>query len=62
MSTEPSSDSSRGAWVWILKCRRCSRVADFEAVSVPTRPLAEWAVCCGEIMELKSVERSAIDA
>lgn len=48
-------------WVWVLKCRRCSRVADFDDACVPTRRLAEWATCCGEIMELGSVQRSLAD-
>jgi hypothetical protein len=52
----------RSEWVWMLTCRRCSRVAGFDAVSVPTARLAEWATCCGEIMELNSVERRAADA
>jgi hypothetical protein len=47
-------------WVCILRCRRCSRVIDFDDVCVPTSRLAEWARCCGEIMELESVERSAV--
>ena len=45
-------------WVWILKCRRCRKTVDFNDVSVPTRRLAEWATCCGEIMELESVLRA----
>lgn len=49
-------------WVWILKCRRCSRVIDFDDVHVPTQRLAEWATCCGEAMELESIERSRADA
>ena len=52
----------QGEWMWILKCRRCSTVADFEAVCVPTRQLTEWVKCCGEIMELESVQRSAGNA
>jgi hypothetical protein len=49
------------AWVWILTCRRCSRAIDLDDVHVPTQRLAEWAACCGEVMELESVERSAAD-
>jgi hypothetical protein len=49
-------------WVWILKCRQCSRVIDFDDVHAPTTRLAEWASCCNEIMELESVERSPADA
>lgn len=51
-----------GNWVRILKCCRCSRVIDFDDLHVPTQRLAEWAKCCGEVMELESVERSAADA
>jgi hypothetical protein len=49
-------------WVWTLTCRRCSRRVDFSDVHVPTRRLAEWATCCGQIMELESVLRSPADA
>jgi hypothetical protein len=48
-------------WVWILKCGQCSKLVDFEAVSVPTQRLREWASCCGQIMELESVLRSDAD-
>jgi hypothetical protein len=48
-------------WVWVLTCRRCSRVVDFDDACVPTRRLSEWATCCGEIMELESVLRSPAD-
>ena len=51
-----------GKWVWILTCRRCCRVVDFDAVCVPTRRLREWATCCGEVMALESVLRSTADA
>jgi hypothetical protein len=51
----------RAEWVWVLTCRRCLRVVDFNDVHEPTRPLAEWAGCCGQVMELKSVERSPAD-
>jgi hypothetical protein len=54
--------SKPATWVWILKCRRCSRAINFNDVHIPTRPLAEWAKCCGELMELESVQRSAADA
>ncbi len=54
--------SELAGWVWILKCRRCSRVADFEGACVPIQRLREWATCCGEIMELESVLRSPVDA
>jgi hypothetical protein len=48
-------------WVWVLKCRRCSRTADFVQVHEPTQRLREWAMCCGEVMELESVLRSPAD-
>ena len=60
MPSEP--DREHSSWAWVLKCRRCSRVADFDDVCVPTTRLVEWARCCGEMMELESVERSADDA
>lgn len=50
------------AWVWILKCRRCSRMIEFDQVHVPTQRLAEWATCCGEVMELESTQGIAADA
>jgi hypothetical protein len=49
-------------WVLVLKCRRCSRVVDFGDVHEPTRRLTDWATCCGEVMELESVERSPANA
>ena len=49
------------AWVWILTCRRCSRTDDLVTLHDPTQRIAEWAKCCGEIMELESVPRSATD-
>jgi hypothetical protein len=49
-------------WVWILTCRQCARVVDFHDVHERTRPLVEWAACCGQVMELQSVERSPADA
>lgn len=51
-----------GEWVWILTCRRCSMSVDFGDVSDPVRRLAEWATCCGQIMELESVLRRRADA
>jgi hypothetical protein len=48
-------------WVWVLTCRRCSRVVDFGNVHEATRPLAEWATCCGQVMKLESVLRSPAD-
>jgi hypothetical protein len=50
-------DAELDAWIWILTCRRCARAVNFGDVHEPTRRLAEWAGCCGEVMELKSVER-----
>jgi hypothetical protein len=38
------------------------KTVDFNDVSVPTQRMAEWATCCGEIMELGSVLRSPSDA
>jgi hypothetical protein len=49
-------------WVWILRCRRCARVVDFDDVCEPTGRLREWATCCGEVMELESVLQSTADA
>jgi hypothetical protein len=37
-------------------------MADFDDVCQPTRRLAEWATCCGQVMELESVLRSPVDA
>lgn len=54
--------AARGEWVWVLTCRRCARRVDFGAVAEPSRRLAEWATCCGEIMELESVLRNPADA
>ena len=51
----------RAEWVWVLTCRRCLRVVDFSDVHEPTRRLAEWARCCGQVMELESVLRSPAD-
>jgi hypothetical protein len=51
----------RAEWVWVLTCRRCARVIDFEAVCAPIQRLAEWATCCGQVMELESVLRSSSD-
>jgi hypothetical protein len=48
-------------WVWILTCRRCSRVVDFEEVCVPIQRLTEWATCCGQVMQLESVLPSPAD-
>lgn len=49
-------------WVWILTCRRCRKMTDFDQVCVPARRLREWAMCCGEVMELKSVLRDGAGA
>jgi hypothetical protein len=49
-------------WIWILKCKQCMKYVTFDNACVPTQRLAEWAKCCGEIMELESVLRSAADA
>lgn len=54
----PSDSAER---VWALKCLQCLRVTDFADACVPTRRLVEWGTCCGQIMELESVERSRID-
>jgi hypothetical protein len=48
-------------WVWILKCRRCTRVVDFSDVHEPYLYLATWAKCCGQIMKLESVLRSRVE-
>jgi hypothetical protein len=53
--------SELAEWVWILTCRRCMKLINFDNVCEPTRRLAEWATCCGEIMELESVQRSRAD-
>jgi hypothetical protein len=36
-------------------------MVDFDTVAT-TRPLAEWATCCGQVMQLDSVQRSLTDA
>jgi hypothetical protein len=48
-------------WVWILTCRRCSRVEDFDTLHDPTRRIPEWATCCGALMELESVLRKVTE-
>ncbi len=48
--------------VWTLTCRRCWRTIDFDDVHLPTQRLAEWATCCGEVMELERVMRSKANA
>jgi hypothetical protein len=48
--------------VWILTCLRCRKVVDFDQVCVPAQRLREWAMCCGEVMELKSVLRDGAGA
>ena len=54
--------SDLAEWVWILTCRRCLRTVDFNTVCAPIQRLAEWATCCGELMELESVLRNPADA
>jgi hypothetical protein len=45
------------ASVWILTCHRCARSVAFDHVAIPIRPLAEWATCCGQLMQLETTER-----
>ncbi len=54
--------SGLAEWVWVLTCRRRRKVADFGQVGVPARRLRGWATCCGQVMELKSVQRGAAGA
>jgi hypothetical protein len=35
------------------------QIIAFDDACVPTRRLAEWAMCCGQIMELETELRSA---